>query len=181
MEQWNEIDCHGCGRQFCLFICCLIINKYKERVSFDLDNREREDGDPDSDEENYNGEDSREIFFLSLLETACLFLERSERWNQNICIDAGDVDLAEDAAMRTEAEHLEDREARQELNEMMGSVAGGDALVGQDAATKVEESREKMGKIFDMWLLNRSREQIPMEELEDIYGASAFPLAASSR
>ena len=63
MEQWNEIDCHGCGRQFCLFICYLIINKYKERVSFDLDNLEREDGDPDSDEENYNGEDSRDFFF----------------------------------------------------------------------------------------------------------------------
>ena len=29
----NEIDCHGCGREFCLFICYLIINKYKERVS----------------------------------------------------------------------------------------------------------------------------------------------------
>ena len=83
MEQWNEIDCHGCGGKFCLFICYLIINKYKERVSFDLDNLEREDGDPDSDEENYNGEDSREFFFLSLLETACLFLETSERWNQN--------------------------------------------------------------------------------------------------
>ena len=30
---------------------------------FDLDNLEREDGDPDSDEENYNGEESCGIFF----------------------------------------------------------------------------------------------------------------------
>jgi hypothetical protein len=90
----------------------------------------------------------------------------------NICIDAGDVNRAEEDALNDDAP--EDREAiRAAFNRVLSSQQ---ALMGDDADNRVEEGRSKRNRVFDYWINYNLDKNVPpnIDEIELAFGNDAF-------
>ena len=97
----------------------------------------------------------------------------------NICIDAGDVELDEDEAMRSEEEMAEELEERKDICRIAQVARQSQADIRDNAAALVARSRAHTQAIYDYWLHLQQGDgeferEIDMARVTAVFGPTAF-------
>lgn len=90
----------------------------------------------------------------------------------NICIDAGDVNQAEDNVANDDDED-DKAEIRAAFNRVMSSPQ---ALMGHAADIRVQEGKDKRNRIFDYWINYNLDKTVPhdIDDIQHVFGNDAF-------